>query len=280
MWGCEAPGALIRHNRGMQGDTPGAGMSFAVLGPLDVRRDGRPVEVGGPSGYRLAVSSDQVGLHLFARLAGEGAAALAAGDPGRAAGLLREALGLWRGAPLTDLPNAEVEVARLEELRTAAAEDRIEAEPALWPVGPLGAGPAVRLFAERAAAVRGCPATRRSARSWSGAGTCSTPTSARRPSGGPARRPRRTSRCVWSADSGGTGGCPATGLEGAQRSAEALTLAGDDADPARLALAHAVHGITSGGGEGNLGQAGRSLAVTGASVALIAGERRSIRRRV
>lgn len=45
--GCEAPGALIRHNRGMQGDTPGAGMGFAVLGPLDVRRDGRPVEVGG-----------------------------------------------------------------------------------------------------------------------------------------------------------------------------------------------------------------------------------------
>ncbi|MBB2743596.1 UNVERIFIED_ORG: hypothetical protein FHR35_003432 [Microbispora rosea subsp. rosea] len=51
-------------------------------------------------------------------------------------------------------------------------------------------------------------------------------------------------------------------LEGAQRSAEALTLAGDDADPARLALAHAVHGIRSAGGEGNLGQAGRSLAVT------------------
>ncbi|MBD3143779.1 winged helix-turn-helix domain-containing protein [Microbispora camponoti] len=174
----------------MQGDTPGVGMSFAVLGPLDVRRDGQPVEVGGrrlralltlllldagrtvstealvagvwddrppsgvgnalqalvsrlratvgrglvvgePSGYRLAVSPDQVDLHRFARLAGEGAAALAAGDPGRAAGLLREALGLWRGAPLTDLPDAEVEVARLEGLRIAAAEDRIEAELAL-----------------------------------------------------------------------------------------------------------------------------------------------------
>ncbi|MEU7911780.1 BTAD domain-containing putative transcriptional regulator [Microbispora bryophytorum] len=115
----------------MQGDTPGVGMSFAVLGPLDVRRDGQPVEVGGPSGYRLAVSADQVDLHRFARLAGEGAAALAAGDPGRAAGLLREVLGLWRGAPLTHLPDAEVEVARLEGLRIAAAEDRIEAELAL-----------------------------------------------------------------------------------------------------------------------------------------------------
>ncbi|MEU7695535.1 AfsR/SARP family transcriptional regulator, partial [Microbispora hainanensis] len=174
----------------MQGDTPGSGMSFAVLGPLDVRRDGRPIEVGGrrlralltlllldagrtvstealvagvwddrppsgvgnalqalvsrlratvgrdlvaggPSGYRLAVSPDQVDLHRFARLARKGAAALAAGDPGRAAALLREALGLWRGAPLTDLPYAEVEVARLEELRQAATEDRIEAEPAL-----------------------------------------------------------------------------------------------------------------------------------------------------
>ncbi|MEN3534210.1 BTAD domain-containing putative transcriptional regulator [Microbispora sp. ZYX-F-249] len=174
----------------MQGDTPGSGMSFAVLGPLDVRRDGRPVEVGGqrlralltlllldagrtvstealvagvwddrppggvgnalqalvsrlratagrglvvggPSGYRLAVSREQVDLHLFARLAREGAAALDAGDPGRAAGLLRQALGLWRGAPLTDLPSAEAEVARLVELRTTATENRVEAELAL-----------------------------------------------------------------------------------------------------------------------------------------------------
>lgn len=31
----------------MQGDSPGAGMSSAAPGPLDVRRDGRPVEAGG-----------------------------------------------------------------------------------------------------------------------------------------------------------------------------------------------------------------------------------------
>jgi class 3 adenylate cyclase len=44
---------------------------------------------------------------------------------------LREALGLWRGPPLGELafePFAALEVARLEELRLAAAEDLIDAE--------------------------------------------------------------------------------------------------------------------------------------------------------
>src|SRR5439155_7680703 len=49
----------------------------------------------------------------------------------RAADLLREALGLWRGAPLADLayePFARPAVERLEEIRLAALEQRIEAE--------------------------------------------------------------------------------------------------------------------------------------------------------
>ena len=44
---------------------------------------------------------------------------------------MREALGLWRGTPLADLafePFAHVEVARLEELRTAAREELVQAE--------------------------------------------------------------------------------------------------------------------------------------------------------
>jgi DNA-binding SARP family transcriptional activator len=56
------------------------------------------------------------------------------GDAERAAGKLQAAEKLWRGRPLADLefePFARVEVERLEELRLAAAEARIEAELAL-----------------------------------------------------------------------------------------------------------------------------------------------------
>ena len=55
-------------------------------------------------------------------------------DPERAAEKLREALALWRGPPLADLayePFAQAEIARLEELRLAALEQRIDAELAI-----------------------------------------------------------------------------------------------------------------------------------------------------
>ena len=51
-----------------------------------------------------------------------------------AARQLREALALWRGPPLADLayePFAQAEIARLEELRLAALEQRIDADLAL-----------------------------------------------------------------------------------------------------------------------------------------------------
>ena len=54
--------------------------------------------------------------------------------PPRAAATLRDALELWRGSALADLadePFARAEIARLEELRVAALEDRIEADLAL-----------------------------------------------------------------------------------------------------------------------------------------------------
>ena len=64
----------------------------------------------------------------------DGERALGAGEPERAVELLDEALGLWRGAPLADLPYApfaQAPVVRLEELRLAALELRIDAELAL-----------------------------------------------------------------------------------------------------------------------------------------------------
>jgi Bacterial transcriptional activator domain len=54
--------------------------------------------------------------------------------PDRAARLLRDALALWRGPPLADLadaPFAQLEIRRLEEVRLAALERRVEADLAL-----------------------------------------------------------------------------------------------------------------------------------------------------
>ncbi|POX55182.1 AfsR/SARP family transcriptional regulator [Streptomyces sp. Ru71] len=81
-----------------------------------------------PAGYRLAADPDAVDAHRFARLAAEGRTALHAGDHPRAAALLRDALALWRGPALPDLPDARAERTRLDELRLAAVQDRIDAE--------------------------------------------------------------------------------------------------------------------------------------------------------
>jgi YVTN family beta-propeller protein len=85
-------------------------------------------------GYLLALELEQLDLGRFERLLGEGRALLAAGEPERAAEGLRAALALWRGPPLSDFasePFAQAEIARLEELRLAALEERIEADLAL-----------------------------------------------------------------------------------------------------------------------------------------------------
>src|SRR6266496_3815643 len=93
-----------------------------------------------PPGYRLVIEADTVDLFEFMRLSEEGRAALEAADPAGAADALRAALALWRGAPLADLPwepFAQAEIVRLEELRLAALEDRIEADLALGRHGQL-----------------------------------------------------------------------------------------------------------------------------------------------
>ena len=90
--------------------------------------------VSGTSGYRLLVEPDELDLERFERLCAEGRRALAAGRPERAAARLGAALEEWRGPALADVslePFAAPEVARLEELRVGAVEDRIEAELAL-----------------------------------------------------------------------------------------------------------------------------------------------------
>ncbi|MFF3438960.1 BTAD domain-containing putative transcriptional regulator [Streptosporangium sp. NPDC002721] len=83
------------------------------------------------TGYRLVADPDDVDAHRFERLAREGRRLLAEGRHAAAAGSLREALALWRGPALADLPFGQAWAARLEELRLTATEDLAEAESAL-----------------------------------------------------------------------------------------------------------------------------------------------------
>jgi DNA-binding SARP family transcriptional activator len=86
-----------------------------------------------PPGYYLEVGEDELDLTNFERLVSEGRQALSEGDAGKAAELLWAALRLWRGPALAEFsePFARHEGARLEELRVAAVEWRIEADLAL-----------------------------------------------------------------------------------------------------------------------------------------------------
>ena len=101
---------------------------------------GRPVRtpprvlVTQPPGYRLVVAPEDLDAARFVALAEQGQRLLDGGQPGPAAQVLREALGLWRGPALADVadePFAQSERQRLDELRLAALEDRLAAELAL-----------------------------------------------------------------------------------------------------------------------------------------------------
>lgn len=95
---------------------------------------GSPCVLTQAGGYLLQVPPEQLDMARFDRLVEDGRRWLAAGQPGRAAAELGEALGLWRGPPLTDFRDdafAQAEIARLEKLRTEVAEDRIQADLAL-----------------------------------------------------------------------------------------------------------------------------------------------------
>jgi predicted ATPase/DNA-binding SARP family transcriptional activator len=87
-----------------------------------------------PPGYVLEVEPEELDVRRFERLLAEGHAALAADDAERAAIVLHQALELWRGPALAEFafePFAQAEIGRLEDLRLAAVEERIEADLAL-----------------------------------------------------------------------------------------------------------------------------------------------------
>jgi DNA-binding SARP family transcriptional activator len=82
-------------------------------------------------GYVLRVGPDELDLHRFERLVDEGRSLLARGLTADASVRLREALSLWRGPALADFAYesfARAAIARLEEIRLAAFELRIDAD--------------------------------------------------------------------------------------------------------------------------------------------------------
>ncbi|MFE1530248.1 AfsR/SARP family transcriptional regulator [Streptomyces rochei] len=116
-------------------DAPGA--LQALVGRLR-RALGADAVASADGGYRLTAGPDDVDLHRFDRLAGEGTRALADGDPAKAAVVLDDALSLWRAPALADLPDRTAEAARWEtrhldvlRARHTAALDLGQAEHSL-----------------------------------------------------------------------------------------------------------------------------------------------------
>jgi DNA-binding SARP family transcriptional activator len=155
-------------------------LDFGMLGPLEARRDGTPLPLGGwkqrallamllvhaggavaaerlvdeigttpgavqvyvarlrqvlgrdaiatrPTGYAICTEGTRIDATMFERLVGLARQA----DAGECSRLLGEALSLWRGRALADFggaPFVRAAAVRLEELRVAAEERRIEAE--------------------------------------------------------------------------------------------------------------------------------------------------------
>ncbi|MES4905569.1 MULTISPECIES: BTAD domain-containing putative transcriptional regulator [unclassified Streptomyces] len=112
----------------------------ALVGRLR-RALGKEAVASVPGGYRLVAEPDDIDLFRFERLAAEGSAAIAAGDARLAAALLDEALKLWRGPLLADLPGAAggaspasrggPAAVRAERRHAQARRDRLAAEVAL-----------------------------------------------------------------------------------------------------------------------------------------------------
>ena len=141
------------------GEQPPASANKLVQGYVSNLRkvlgDGRLVTQG--RGYMLRIEPGQTDVDRFEALAAGGRRELEQeGDALTAAAALREALGVWRGPPLADFAYerfAQAEIARLDEARLAALEDRIDAD--------LASGEHARLVGELEALVREHPVRER-----------------------------------------------------------------------------------------------------------------------
>ena len=99
---------------------------------LDPDRSGAPIVTKSP-GYLLDVAPESVDAHQF-EAAVEAARKLSVSDPADSAEMLRNALAMWRGRAFAEFQYEEfayAEALRLDEVRLAAVEDRIDVELAL-----------------------------------------------------------------------------------------------------------------------------------------------------
>ncbi|MER5728604.1 BTAD domain-containing putative transcriptional regulator [Streptomyces sp. NPDC002138] len=115
------------------GDEPpqdASGALQALIGRLR-RAVGHGAVASEGGGYRLTAERDDIDLYRFERLVRSAARHLEAGDPERAAALYDEALALWRGPALADLPDPAAEAARWETVRLDARRGRLGAALAL-----------------------------------------------------------------------------------------------------------------------------------------------------
>jgi DNA-binding SARP family transcriptional activator len=117
---------------GLWGDDPPQSAEHAIeVYVSQLRRALVPGAIStGPGGYAIHLGADELDLDHFLRLTAEARIARDRDDPAKATGLLRRAEGLWRGSALSELPptpTARAEVVRLEELRIAATEERVDA---------------------------------------------------------------------------------------------------------------------------------------------------------
>ncbi len=138
LWGERAPASAVKIVQGYVSNLR------RVLG------EGLLVTTG--RGYLLQAERGQTDLGQFESLVAEGQRARQEGDTRSAAARLGEGLALWRGPPLAEFAYesfAQAEIARLEESRLAAVQERIEAELAL--------GEHARLVGELEALVREHP---------------------------------------------------------------------------------------------------------------------------
>lgn len=89
-----------------------------------------------PPGYVLRIGPEHLDAARFEQLVGRARRAASADALEGAAAMLAEALGLWRGPAYADLRDCDAlaaEASRLDELRLAALEERLDAElPLAW----------------------------------------------------------------------------------------------------------------------------------------------------
>jgi DNA-binding SARP family transcriptional activator len=98
-----------------------------VLEPRRAPRAPSQFLTGAGDGYRLRLAPGTLDTEVLGQRIAD-ARRLAADDPAAAARALDAALGLWQGASLAGIPGswAEIERARLDELRQTATADRID----------------------------------------------------------------------------------------------------------------------------------------------------------